>query len=370
MGNLEPCAVAELRRPASNIGRLELVKGSAPPPTQATRGPGEFPPPPRSLSSEHAARWKEIVQRASTIDRANYFMMLDIARDATTDDVEDAFCALAKRWHPDRLPKALEPLHGACRHVFLRMSQARLTLTDPGQRAQYTKLMDHGSAVHPAMQAEVARVVEAATDFQKAEVCFKRGDYAQAESYCQRAWDGDNTQSDYVAMLAWLRALKPESATREETLECIKLLDSAIEISDRCEKAYFWRGLLYRRIDDRDAAIRDFVRVVELNPRHIDAVRELRLYRMRRDRGKSSGLLKRIFPQRLSPLRLATCATTLAPPLRILAACRFSVPVSGASGTDPEGGRRTALRLGSFAMLLRRGGRPNDHNGYIIGIGT
>ena len=66
------------------------------------------------------------------------------------------------------------------------------------------------------MQDAVAKVVEAAADFQKAEVCFKRNDLAQAEALCRKALKADPTQADYHAMLAWLISLKPENQTPAE----------------------------------------------------------------------------------------------------------------------------------------------------------
>src|SRR5579871_6513113 len=97
------------------------------------------------------------------------------------------------------------------------------------------KLLADGSG-SPEMQETVARVVEAATHFQKAEVCFKRNDLVQAEALCRQALELDATQPDYVALLAWLLALKPESQGPEKTLACIDHLTRAIKMSDRCEK--------------------------------------------------------------------------------------------------------------------------------------
>ena len=130
-------------------------------------------------------------------------MMLDIARDATTDEVEAAFFALAKRWHPDRLALELSPVRDACSRVFARMSEAHATLIDEEQRQQYMRLLADGSG-SPETQATVAKVLEAAKNFQKAEVCLRRSDYAQAENFCRRALEDDATQPDYLAMLAWL----------------------------------------------------------------------------------------------------------------------------------------------------------------------
>jgi tetratricopeptide (TPR) repeat protein len=244
------------------------------------------PPPPPALSAELVARWKEIVDRAATIDRADYFMMLDLPRDASHEDIQNAFFALAKRWHPDRLPPELALVRGACSRVFARMSEAHNTLADEEQRARYMKLLAEGSG-SPEMQETVAKVIDAAQNFQKAEVFLKRNDLGQAETYCRQALDADATQPDYLAMFAWLEALKPEHQSAEKTMESIKMLDRAVSMSERCEKALYWRGMLYKRIGKTDMATRDFKRVVDLNPRNIDAAREVRLHQMRGGRAST-----------------------------------------------------------------------------------
>jgi tetratricopeptide (TPR) repeat protein len=222
----------------------------------------------------------EIVQKAVSIDRTDFFAMLDLPRDATKDEIETAFFSLAKRWHPDRLPPELAPVRDACNRVFSRMSEAHRMLVDDEQRARYIKVAADGSGT-PEMQDAVAKVVEAAGAFQKAEVCFKRNDLGQAEGLCRRALELDDTQADYHALLAWLIAMKPESQSAEGTQICIQMLDRAIGMSQKCEKAFFWRGLLYKRLGKAGLALRDFRKVAELNPRNIDAVREVRLHTMR-----------------------------------------------------------------------------------------
>lgn len=232
-------------------------------------------------------RWEEILDRAATIDRADYFSMLDLARDATPDEAESSFLALAKRWHPDRLPPDLGPVRDACSRVFGRMSEARATLVNSEHRSRYMQLLAEGSG-SPEMQESVAKVIEAATNFQKAEVCFRRHDYMQAEALCRKAVEADATQPDYHALLAWLIALKPENQSPEKTRASIQMLDRAIAMSEKCEKAHFWRGMLFKRLGRADVAVRDFKRAAELNPRNIDAAREVRLYRMRGGRRTSN----------------------------------------------------------------------------------
>jgi tetratricopeptide (TPR) repeat protein len=236
-------------------------------------------PPPR-LARELSERWAAIVDRARTIDRADYFAMLDLARDSTPREAQSSFLALAMKWHPDRLPPELFPVREACSRVFARLSEAHATLTDPERRVGYMRLLAEGSG-SPEMQETIAKVVEATEDFKKAEVCFRRNDFVQAEQLCRRALAGDATQPDYHAMLAWLISLKRENQTPEQTVRSIRMLDKAIAISDQCERAFFWRGMLYKRIGKVEAAYRDFHEAVDLNPHNIDAVREMRLHNMR-----------------------------------------------------------------------------------------
>ena len=288
---LAPAETPQVRRP-SEPKEPVVAHTSAPPLAAMPKGTSSgrylssLPAPPAGLSPELAERWREIVDRASTIDRADYFMMLDIARDASRDDVESAFFALVKRWHPDRLPQELAPVRDACSRVFARMSEAQATLVDDENRARYMRLIADGSG-SPEMQATVAKVVDAATNFQKAEVCFRRNDLGQAETFCRKALEDDSTQADYRAMLAWLVALKRENQTPEKTVESIRMLEGAIAMNEKCEKAYFWRGMLFQRLGKNELAVSDFKRAVELNPRNIDAAREVRLHYMRGGRRSS-----------------------------------------------------------------------------------
>jgi len=289
--SLQPGASPSLRPPATpslQPGASPSIQPRTPvppsPPTAISKS--LFPPgasrskPPPGMATELSERWKAIVERARTIERADYFNMLELARDATREDAEEAFFALAKKWHPDRLPPELTPVRDACSRVFARMSEAHATLINDEKRTRYMRLLADGSG-SPEMQETVARVIEAATDFQKAEVCLKRNDLEQAESLCRKAVKADGTQPDYQAMLAWLISLKRENQTAEKVAESIQMLDRAVQLSDRCEKAYFYRGMLNKRLARHEAAMRDFRRTVELNPHNIDAAREVRLHNMR-----------------------------------------------------------------------------------------
>ena len=74
--------------------------------------------PPPGLAPDLAERWATIVDRARSIDRSDYFAMLDLARDSTKEEANKSFFALAKKWHPDRLAAGAR---AGERRVFARL---------------------------------------------------------------------------------------------------------------------------------------------------------------------------------------------------------------------------------------------------------
>jgi tetratricopeptide (TPR) repeat protein len=223
-------------------------------------------------------RRKEIIALAEVIDKQNYFTMLGVTPETSVDNVKNAYIALAKVWHPDRLPTVLVDVKDQCARVFARMSEAHQTLTDAEKRKRYLTLMKEGGET-PEQQEEIQNVVGASLEFQKAEICLKKNDLVQAEALARRALKMDPNQADYIALLAWVESMKEQ--TPEATQARIAELDRAIKINERCERAYFYRAMLYKRQNRDGPALRDFQKVAQLNPKNIEAQRELRLYEMR-----------------------------------------------------------------------------------------
>lgn len=241
--------------------------------------------PAAQLTSEQTGLKQKILERAAQISGQDYFQMLGLERDANPEAVQKAFFALAKVWHPDRLPPALVDVKDACSKVFTHLTEAQATLTDAERRTEYMTLLKDGGAT-PDDQAKIHAILDAATEFQKAEILLKRNDTAQAFELAKKAYALDPEQADYLAMVTWLESQRPEFAGREKTLEKIAVLDTCIKMKANSERAYFWRGMLYKRIDENSKAIKDFKKAGELNPRNLDAMREVRLHNIRGGQSK------------------------------------------------------------------------------------
>ncbi|HEY3595461.1 MAG TPA: DnaJ domain-containing protein, partial [Polyangiaceae bacterium] len=250
---------------------------------------------PRVLSPELLARQKQIVERAEQIDREDYFTMLGLERTAVETDVEAAYYAMVKTWHPDRLPPELSQVRDSTSKVFARITEAFQTLSDAARRKRYLDVLRGGGGT-PEEADKMQQIIDAATDFQRGEILWKNRD-PNAEKFIVRAYHADPEQSDYIALYASFQLSKRAADASLDDL--VKLCDRAIERNERCERAYFCRAQIKKKLGKIDAAMADFRHAFQLNPKNLDAGREVRLHEMRRakqpDRRSSSA------PRRSTP---------------------------------------------------------------------
>lgn len=277
---------------------LPLPPGGSLPPRRPT--PSMHPaatsssqPPPRSVSpsvpqrpveSPEQAAFKAEIRERATRGNVDYYELLGVAPDAIPSVIQAAFFQLAKKWHPDRLGPDLVDVRELATKVFARMSEAHQILSDASRRKEYDDLRkDGGGGVED--QEQVQRVLRAATAFQKAEVLMKRNNFVAALEEARKAVELDSSQADYIALLAWI-----ESTQLNANLEDIL---ARIEKAQRMEinnlRIRWYRGSILKRLGKNGKAIGDFRFIVEMDPRHVDAAREIRLYEMRKAELKRTG---------------------------------------------------------------------------------
>lgn len=207
----------------------------------------------------------------------DYYQVLSVARDTPSPAIQAAFFQLAKVWHPDRLPPELAHVKDLGTKVFARMSEAHQILSDASRRKEYDQLLADGAG-SAEEQEQVAKVMRAVSAFQRAEVLLKKRDLAGAEREALDAMQGDPEQAEYKALYAWVCAQSP----REKYDDLVHLLDEALKAEPSNQRALWYRGQLHVRLGNSQRAIRDFKTLLEVNPKHLDAQREVRLHEMRR----------------------------------------------------------------------------------------
>ena len=126
---------------------------------------------------------------------------------------------------------------------------------------------------------EAEKALQAMTDFRLAETALQRNDNEKAERFARKAVEGEPSNGDYVALLAWVRAL---SGKHDDVQDAIARLGDVLKADALCERALLYRGKLLKKTNRLAEASRDFQTVLDVNPRNNEAASELRLLRMQK----------------------------------------------------------------------------------------
>lgn len=241
---------------------------------------GEPPMPPDHLPAELGTRWMEIVDRSNALEEQTYFDMLGVGRSDGPAAVRDAYFEQVKRWHPDRMPTELLPLKPWVERIFQYVTEARDTLSDPEQRGPYVKAVQSGGGT-PASERRVTAIVGAAMEFQKVEVFARRKNWGEALATLEQALALNAEEADYYAMRAWLLLQKHGADESAPVADMLRDVDHALKLDAECVRGHYTKGLVLKRVGKMREAYAHFQKVTELDPKHIEAAREVRLAEMR-----------------------------------------------------------------------------------------
>jgi curved DNA-binding protein CbpA len=236
--------------------------------------PSEPPPPP----ADDAFR-REAEERAAATNQT-YYEVLGVPIDAPAPAIAAAYFQLAKRWHPDRLDAEHTDLRDVAIRLFARISEAHQTLSDAERRKAYDESLKQGGGSQDEEQEQVQKLLRASTSFQKAQVLLKRNNLPGAEEAARSALADAPDEADHIALVAWLDAMK----TGADLEASLRELNRAAGLEEANLRVRWYRGQVLKRLGRERQALEDFRLIVERDPRHVDAQRELRLFEMQRGR--------------------------------------------------------------------------------------
>jgi hypothetical protein len=288
------------------------VSVSSPPTTAASPAPsahtpGKAAPGASGPSPTHAAAVPSaeslraaIQDMAQKLDRLNHFEALGVSQNATPDEVSIAFVRAARRFHPDRLSSAgLQDLQPAAERILSRINEASMVLGDASRRAEYVASLNAGPN---ATTASLPTVLEAENSFLKGEVFLKKGEHARAIECFTMATQGNPSEPQYKAYLAWTRFEDPRTRKEAIVRETLRTLESVVEERPRFARGHYWVGLLWKFLNEPSKAERAFRTAVDVDTSFIDASRELRLIEMRKSKSPAGkpdqprgGLMGKLF---------------------------------------------------------------------------
>ena len=228
----------------------------------------------------------ELTALAERLRGRSTFEILGVSERATDEEVRSAYVALAKRTHPDRYSGASEPVKRLAEEVFGLVSKAYEQIADGARRVQHAL-----ESRNAAELDEGQRALQAELQFQQGEAKVRARKYSEAADSFGRAVALYPEEGEYHAWLGWAEHLTNpnDSATCERALARIK--HGARLAPDR-DVPFLFLGRIYQTTGRTDLAEKMLARAISNKPDCIEALRELRLLQMRRE--KEKGLIGRL----------------------------------------------------------------------------
>ncbi|HZO08460.1 MAG TPA: DnaJ domain-containing protein, partial [Myxococcota bacterium] len=286
-------------KPRPEPPRVAPVARSAPPtPTPAPRVP-YVPLPPRKADVVKAAgaavanESPELASLAEKLRAGSYFELLGVPENAGADAVREAYEDLSARVHPDRFLGASQTVRDLAEQVFRKVTEAHQTLADPRKRQEHA--LDRKRAEREvSRQKQAEKALEAATAFRDGEAALRARDYEGALRWFGKALELYPDEGDHHAHYGWALYLchPSDPGMIQEALEHVR---RGLKLATHREKPFLFMGRLHKAMGQNEVAEKMFTRAVQIQPECVEALRELRLINMRRDKQKGliGKLLKR-----------------------------------------------------------------------------
>lgn len=286
---------AALRRSLLALTVLELVelRETAPRETGRTEQPVAAP----ERSSTKSGEWDdpaglraELAEMAERMRDQDAFGVLEVDSSSNDEEVRAAYAELAKRTHPDRFASSGDAVRRLAEDVFAQISAAYEVIGDEASRLKYLRAESDRKKLEEEID-EGQRAVRAELEFQKGETALRARRNEAALAHFEAAVEAYPHEGEYHACLGW--ALHLTSPMDENVLKrAYAHVQKGRKLAPDRAKPYLFLGRMALVEERQDVAAKMFSRAIQLDPDCLEALRELRLINLRREKSKS--LVQRI----------------------------------------------------------------------------
>lgn len=216
-----------------------------------------------------------LVERARAMRRQNYFEMLGVSRQASGDEVQRAYHALARELHPDKLRGPVPAdARALAEQIAAQLDVAWETLSDEKKRAAYTLRLEQGQKT--GVSDELGKILAAEGRFRKGEQALQAGSYAKAAALFREAVDLYPDEGEFHVHLGWALFLEtPDDAIVQA--DALRRVQDGIQLSPRLDKGHLFLGRVLDRMGRPADARKAFEQALTCNPDSAEALAELRL---------------------------------------------------------------------------------------------
>jgi len=229
---------------------------------------------------------KGINKLYTRLDDEDYYMILGVNKDSSTQEIRDSYYSLVKKYHPDILAKLDDRSREKADRIFSVISTAYQTLSDDDKRDDYdsTNELDE-------LKSEAQELYQAELMFNEGSALLKQKKYEQAEEKFKKAIEINPESFLYKGIISWARFLNNKD-DKDGVDKCVIELEKLISQDPGIAENYFYLGSIFKHNDDFRKAETNFSKAVEHDPDFTDAKRELRVIQNRKTEKREAKKLK------------------------------------------------------------------------------
>lgn len=252
-----------------------------------------------TLSSDPATRTLQeaLVQMAQA---ENFFQIIGVDWDASTEEYRNAYFALARQYHPDSSAGLPEEQADLVHQIFTHISEAWETLGDEDAKKAYIDKIIHGKLDENELATEkVKQILRAEDDFRAAVHHLSAGRIVQAHELLTECVQTVPDEPEFRAYLGYTTFKLNKGRNEEEAARGEESLRLAIENVTKAPGAWVLMGKVYNENGHPDLARRCFVKALKIQPTNPEAALEMkRLKESKSKDEKSGGFLKGLFKKK------------------------------------------------------------------------
>lgn len=242
-------------------------------PSRVSAAPAS-PVAPPSAPVDFSAEVKTLQALLPQMQSQNYFEVLGVPKEADAAAVKVAYLKAARTYHPDTVPAgAPAALMKLKADIFALVGEAQRTLSDVALRQQYLVNLEAGGK---GTQVDVEALLKGEELFRKGRLFIQSRKYVEAVRFFEEAVANNADEGEFYAWRGWARFLAAEDKKKVQP-EALRDLNLCLAKNPNVAAAFYFLGFIAKSNGDRSAALSNFKKCVAIDPKHIDAQREIRL---------------------------------------------------------------------------------------------
>ena len=212
----------------------------------------------------------------------DYYEIMNVKTDASTDEVKEAYFVLIKKFHPDANMNFPEDIRVKSERIFAKVTKAYEILSNEEKRTAYDGKEELGDIKEKANSLYEAEII-----YTEGEMLLRQRNFKEAEEKFNKAIELNPDEAAYVGINAWAKYLG--APDKDAVYEDIKNeLKKAIDMDQNNAENCYYLASVYKFADNLGSAEKYFNEAIKKDPNYIEAKRELRLLKSRKDKGITS----------------------------------------------------------------------------------